>query len=292
MLVVTGASGNHGRLAIRHLRDRVDAARIVAVTRDPAAVADLGVAVRQADFEDRESVVRAFDGAERVLIVSVNSVPAHINAIKAAIKADVGSVVYTSILRAGDPGNPNGLVPDHRDTEQILAAAGIPFTVLRYGMWSEMVPLMLPLRAALESGVLRTNAGAESYVSYVTRSDCAAVGAVVMADGGYEGQYLNVTGPEPVNHPGIAEALAAATGKSVRYERCGDDEARQSLISRLPPEVLAVPHAVEAGLRVTQHMRDGWFDLTTRTVERLTGRPATTLTEFLAADRSLLGESV
>ncbi|WP_168211556.1 hypothetical protein [Actinosynnema sp. ALI-1.44] len=47
-----------------------------------------------------------------------------------------------------------------------------------------------------------------------------------------------------------------------------------------------------SGKQVTQNMRDGWFDITTRAVERLTGRPATTLTEFFADNRSLLGESV
>lgn len=92
-----------------------------------------------------------------------------------------------------------------------------------------------------------------------------------------------------MNHPGIADALSEAAGKPVRYEQCGDDEAREALLSLLPPEVLAFPHAVEAGLRMTRHMRDGWFDLTTRAVERLTGRPATTLTGYFAANRALLG---
>ncbi|MCE7001778.1 NAD(P)H-binding protein [Kibdelosporangium philippinense] len=281
MFVVTGASGNHGRLTIQHLRERVDAAKIVAVTRDPAAVADLGVTVRQGDFTDPGGLVNAFDGAERVLLVSVNSVPSHTNAIDAAIKACVGSVLYTSVLRAGDPANPNALVSDHRDTERILASKDIPFTILRYGMWSEMLPLTLPLQEALDTGVLRTNAGDESYVSYVTRSDCAAVAAVALAAGGFAGQFLNVTGPEPINHPRIAKALTEATGRPIRHERCSDEEARNSLLARLPAEIAAVPHAVDAGLQLTQDIENGWFDITTRTVERLTGRPATTLTEFL-----------
>ncbi|UJB44917.1 NAD(P)H-binding protein [Streptomyces sp. A1-5] len=65
MYVVTGASGRLGRLTLRHLVERVDAAKVVALTRTPDKVADPGVRVRAADFGDRESLTRAFDGAER-----------------------------------------------------------------------------------------------------------------------------------------------------------------------------------------------------------------------------------
>src|SRR5690242_10554628 len=71
MIVVSGASGRLGRRTVEELVQRVDAGRVVALTRRPDAIAGLGVTARFADFDEPESLTRAFDGAERLLIVSV-----------------------------------------------------------------------------------------------------------------------------------------------------------------------------------------------------------------------------
>ncbi|GAA3076564.1 SDR family oxidoreductase [Streptosporangium carneum] len=290
MIVISGASGRLGRLTVRHLSERVDPSRIVALTRTPEKIADLaglGVRVRQASFDDTESLARAIDGAERMLVISTGTlgrrVEQHAGAIDVAVKAGVGHVLYTSMTRAGEPGNPLAILADHRDTERILADSGVPFTVLRNSVYADMLSLSLPLDRAVETGVLAGSSGA-GHVPYVTRSDCAAVAAAVLADGGHEGQFLDVTGPQALDHHGIAAALSQATGRPVRYEPQAEDEARQELVARLPPEVLAkgAEAALESAFRFWGHVQDGWLDVTTHTVERLTGRPGTTLAEFFA----------
>jgi len=68
MIVVTGASGQLGRLVIDSLLARMPAGQIVAAVRNPERVADLaalGVQVRQADYNQPDSLVRAFAGADR-----------------------------------------------------------------------------------------------------------------------------------------------------------------------------------------------------------------------------------
>ncbi|TGT37085.1 NAD(P)H-binding protein, partial [Mesorhizobium sp. M8A.F.Ca.ET.167.01.1.1] len=74
-LLVTGASGQLGRAVINHLLDaqKVPPASIIAATRNPENLADLaarGVTVRAVDFNDGASLEKAFEGADRVLIIS------------------------------------------------------------------------------------------------------------------------------------------------------------------------------------------------------------------------------
>ena len=66
-----------------------------------AAIAARGVHVRRADFADADSVARAFEGATKVLIVSLPlptavAVPQHRVAIDAAVGAGVSRILYTS----------------------------------------------------------------------------------------------------------------------------------------------------------------------------------------------------
>jgi NAD(P)H dehydrogenase (quinone) len=90
VIVVSGASGQLERLIVGHLLQRVDAARVVALSRTPEAVADLKVTARYADFDDPASLAGAFGAAERLLVISMGSFTGmprgHVNAIEAAAK--------------------------------------------------------------------------------------------------------------------------------------------------------------------------------------------------------------
>lgn len=109
MIVVSGASGNLGRRTVQLLIQRIDASRVVALSRTPGQIADLGVETRFADFHDLGSLVRPFDSAERLLIISVGGndrfAPQE-RAVGAAVRAGVGHVIFTSFTRAAEPGNP------------------------------------------------------------------------------------------------------------------------------------------------------------------------------------------
>ncbi|MER5781812.1 NAD(P)H-binding protein [Streptomyces mobaraensis] len=288
MFVVTGASGKLGRLAVQHLIERVDAAKVVALTRTPDRAAGLGVRVRAADFDDPGSLARAFEGAERVLLVSTDAlgrrVAQHAAAIEAAAAAGARQLVYTSLVRAGEPGNPSLLAPEHRETERVLAESGVPFTVLRHNIYPDMLHLLAPLREAVATGVL-SGGGDGDHVAYVTRADCAAVGAAILAEGGHTGQFLEVTGPAAVDRAGVAEALAEATGRPVRYERrTRREEAADPAARGVAPEL------VSAARQFWDDAAAGWMDVTTHVVERVAGRPPVPLAEFFAGCRNeLLG---
>jgi NAD(P)H dehydrogenase (quinone) len=140
---VTGSSGQPGRLAVQELLARgVPATRVVAVVRTPSRVADLadrGVQVREADYVQPQTLDAALDGVDRLLLISSGEagqrVAQHTNVIQAAKTAGTARFAYTSILNADDTTNP--LAGEDQDTEQTLGAAGVPFTLLRNGWYTE-----------------------------------------------------------------------------------------------------------------------------------------------------------
>ena len=181
-LLITGASGNLGRRTAELLLDTegVDAADVVLVTRDPGKLDDLaarGATVRHGDFDDPASLVSAFAGATRVLIVSTDVVGARVAqqqaAIDAAKAAGARLIAYTSIPNPVDD-NPAGVVPDHAATERALVASGVPYTFLRNALYAEYrVP---EAQHAIATGSFQHDTG-DGATAYVSREDCAAAAA-------------------------------------------------------------------------------------------------------------------
>lgn len=106
MIAITGATGQLGRLVIDALLKTVPANQIVAAVRSPEKAADLaalGVQVRRGDYTDAASLVAAFQGVSKLLLISSSEVgqraPQHRAVIDAAKQAGVDNVVQ---LRADD----------------------------------------------------------------------------------------------------------------------------------------------------------------------------------------------
>ncbi|GGL28191.1 NAD(P)H-binding protein [Nocardia jinanensis] len=144
MLVVTGATGQFGRLAVEALLRRgVPAERLAVAVRDTDSAGDLadrGITVRAADYDRPETLAPAFADAEKLLFVSANGpedlrIVQHAAVVEAAARTGVGLVAYTSVVGADT--NPLGLARVHRDTEARLAAAGLPTVLLRNGWYTE-----------------------------------------------------------------------------------------------------------------------------------------------------------
>src|SRR3712207_4684843 len=105
-IVITGASGQFGRATAEAVLERADASDVVLVTRPPDALADLAADLRHGAFDDLTTLPAAFEGGEKLLLISTDRagdrVPQQQAAIDAAAAAGVRSVVYTSFL------NPSG----------------------------------------------------------------------------------------------------------------------------------------------------------------------------------------
>ena len=190
-VIVTGASGQLGRLVIDHLLATVPASEVTAVARDPAKAGDLaarGVTVAVADYNSPESFDGLLRGGDRVLLISGNEmhldrVAQHKAVLGAAVKAGVALFAYTSVL--GLQGGP--VNDDHRATEDAIRASGVPYSLLRNGLYHEMATMNIP--AALERGALVRAAG-DGRLASASRADYAAAAAAVLTSGGHEDTVL------------------------------------------------------------------------------------------------------
>ena len=185
MIVITGATGQLGRLVISHLLKTTPSGQIVAAVRDPAKAADLqalGVHVRQADYNDPASLDTAFAGATKVLLISSNDIgnrtAQHQNVIDAAVRASAALLAYTSVLHADT--SLLGLASEHRETEDAIRASGLTYTLLRNGWYLENYTA--GLKGALEHGAL-SGAASDGKIAAAARDDYAQAAAVVLASG-------------------------------------------------------------------------------------------------------------
>jgi NAD(P)H dehydrogenase (quinone) len=280
-IVVTGATGQLGRLVVESLLDRgVPAAEIVAAGRSTDKIADLadrGVRVRRIDFTDPATLAEAFAGADRVLLVSSSEVgrraEQHRNAIDAAREAGVTLLAYTSIAQAET--TTMLLAAEHQATETYLRESGVPFTLLRNGWYLENYTAQLPV--AREHGAILGSAG-EGRVSAATRADYAAAAAAVLTGEGHEGKAYELGGDHSFTLPELAAEITRQTGTEVAYRDLPVEEYTQVLVGAgLPEQAAAVYADSDRGIA------RGELLVESGDLSRLAGRPTTSLTDGLAA---------
>jgi NAD(P)H dehydrogenase (quinone) len=278
-IVITGATGHLGRLTVEALLDQgVPAGQIIATGRRTETLADLaerGVEVRRADFDDEASLREAFAGAEKLLLVSGSEVGQrarqHGNAINAAKAVGVQFIAYTSILRADT--SSLLLAEEHRATEELLAGAGIPFALLRNGWYIENYTGQLPVY--VEHGI--AGAAGAGKVSAATRADYAQAAAAVLAGEGHDGAVYELGG-EPFTMTELAEVVSAATGRTVTYTDLPVEQYEAVLVGAgLPEPVAAVFADGDRGVATGELLVEG-SDL-----EKLVGRAPTRLADAVAA---------
>lgn len=277
-IVVTGATGHLGRLAVEALLERgVPAADVVATGRRTEALADLaerGVVVRTADYDDAASLEAAFAGADRLLLVSGSEVGQrvrqHGNAVAAARAAGVGFIAYTSIAHADT--STLLLAEEHRATEQLLAEAGVPHALLRNSWYTENYTAQLPVY--LEHGI--TGAAGDGAVSAATRADYAGAAAAVVASDGHAGGVYELGGA-PFTMTELARVVSAATGRTVTYTDLPVEQYQQVLVAAgLPEPVAAVLADGDRGVAAGELLVEG-DDLA-----GLLGRAPTSLADAVA----------
>jgi NAD(P)H dehydrogenase (quinone) len=278
-IVVTGATGQLGRLVVESLLRRgVPAEQITATGRRTETLADFadrGLNVRLADFDDPASLREAFTGADRLLLISGSEVGQrvgqHTNAIRAAKDANVGLIAYTSITRADT--STLLLADEHRATEALLAESGIPHVVLRNGWYTENYTAQLPVY--LEHGI--AGAAGDGRVSAATRADFAEAAAAVLTEDGHAGATYELGG-EAFTMSELADVVSAATGRAVTYTDLPVEQYTQVLVAAgLPRPVAEVYADGDRGVA------DGELFVDTVDLEKLLGRPATPLTDAVAA---------
>ncbi|MEO6040915.1 MAG: SDR family oxidoreductase [Croceibacterium sp.] len=274
---VTGATGKLGRLVLDELLAQTDAGNVVALARDPAALADYaakGVAVRQADYDDPASLKSALAGVDRVLLISGNAVGQrerqHGNVIEAAKASGVQYLAYTSILK-GDTSR-LALAPEHVATEKLVKGSGLSADVLRNGWYNENYTMNLA--PTLESGKLYAATG-EGKLSTASRRDLAAAAAAVLLRG-KGGNTYELAGDQAWTMGEFASELSRQSGQPVEFVNQSEADYTKTLEGAgLPPPIAAMLASTSALSGQGELYDDG------RDLSRLSGRPTTPIQETI-----------
>ncbi|MEV4015288.1 SDR family oxidoreductase [Nonomuraea angiospora] len=277
MIVVTGATGQLGRLVIEELRTRVPAEQIVAAARTPEKGADLGVEVRQADYDRPETVRSALLGATKVLLISgldPNRLQQHSTVVDAAKEAGA-TLVYTSA--PGADTTEALLAADHRATEEYIKASGVTYTILRNNWYNEVYAPSIT--AAPQLGAVHGAAG-DGRVASASRADYAAGAAAVLTGEGHDGKVYELSGDTTWTRADLAAEIAAVTGKEIVYQDLPKDEYAGVLAGAGLPAPFA-----EMMADVDVNIARGWLSHTPGTLRELIGRPTQPIGEYV---RSLL----
>ncbi|MFA6016053.1 MAG: SDR family oxidoreductase [Gallionellaceae bacterium] len=241
MIVVTGATGQLGRLVIASLLKRTTASNIVAAVRNVEKAKDitaLGVQVRQADYSQPASWDAAVKGADKVLLISSSEVgqrtQQHRSVIDAAKRAGVKLLAYTSVLRADT--SVLGLAAEHKETEALLRASGVPFVLLRNGWYTENYAAGIP--TALSLGAVYGCAG-DGRIASATRADYAEAAAVVLTSDNQAGKTYELAGDSAFTLSEFAAEISRQSGKVIGYVNQPEAEYKKALLGAGLPDFLA-----------------------------------------------------
>jgi len=277
---VTGATGHLGALVVEALLERgVPASDVVAVARTPqkaAALADRGVTVREGDYSKPETLATALAGVDVLLLVSGSEVgqrvPQHAAVIEAAKAASVGRIAYTSVTRADT--SALVLAPEHKATEELVRASGLPFTVLRNNWYIENYTGGLADHLS-RGGIV--GAAGDGRIAAATRADFAAAAAAVLTGDGHAGATYELAGT-PFTLKELTAVITDVSGTTVGY----DDVTGAELVAILQGAGLDEGTAGFVAA-LDEGIARGDLDIDSDDLPRLLGRPVTPLADAVRA---------
>lgn len=285
MIAVTGATGQLGRFVINALLKKVPANEIIAAVRHPEKASDLaalGLQVRKADYSQPATLDAAFQGVDKLLLISSSEVgqrvAQHTAVINAAKHAGVKLLAYTSLLHADK--SILGLGEEHRATEALLRESGLPVVLLRNGWYTENYAASIA--PALAHGAFIGAVG-NGRIASAAREDYAQAAAAVLTQEGQAGKVYELAGDDSYTLAEFAAEIARQSGKPVVYQDLSEADFKQALISAGLPEGFASMLAdSDAGAA-----QGGLFD-DSHTLSKLIGRPTTPYAKVIAATLATL----
>jgi uncharacterized protein YbjT (DUF2867 family) len=276
-IFIAGAAGNIGSALIDTLPDK---AEIVAGVHGPEkadALTNKGVEARVFDLADKDSIVAAMAGCDRLFLALplVEKMTRYGRlAVDAAKEAGIGYIVRSSAYGASSDAHWR-LGREHGMVDQFVEDSGIPFTVLRPNTFMQNFSTILA--PSIKAGVIALPE--EAYkVSYIDVRDIAACAARLFNDNeGYTDGFYALTGPRGLTLADVAETIAAAAGIEVRYTPVEEESFIEELDKSGMPEwnrnmLVSLSRVVKLGM----------MGNVTQAVEYLTGTPARTFTDFAA----------
>lgn len=185
-----------------------------------------GVQVRAANYDYPAQMVQAFEGADRILIISgvligPKRVNQHKNVINSAIKAGIKHITYVSFLGASDPRYSHVYVtPDHTATEaylnEVCPLAGVDFNIMRNNLYMENYLTTSVMLALISNNKWYTTAG-EGRATFIAKDDSALAATALLLGAGEKNKAYNITGKESISQRDICKIVSNVSGINIEY---------------------------------------------------------------------------
>ena len=294
-ILVTGAAGQLGavgRTVCGLLLDRGLPVRAMVRREDEraAALRAAGAEVVVGDLLEPGDVDRVVSGCRRVFFgmsVSAGYLEATVTMAVVAREVGVDAVVNMSQMTVSQMSIQNttssGQQRQHWLSEQALAWSGLPVVTIRPTMFLESF-FQLAAPTVRARGRIEVPFG-RGKTSPVAAADVARVVAAVLADPGpHLGRIYELTGPRSQDMHGVAREFSDALNREVTYSDIPAEDWERELKKLGLPEHLT-RHLVTMG----ELHRAGRYDRLADGVERVTGRPAISVREFVSLNADDFG---
>lgn len=291
-LMVTGAAGKLGRSVVSRLLEEfgIAPADLVVGTREPGKLADLaarGVTVKALDFSKPETLVPAFTGVDRLLIVSTdaigNRLAGHKAAVAAAKEAGVKGIVYTSAPNPHGANHPLFFAGEHAGTETAIFDSGLPYRILRNHWYHENLFMSLPA-VLKQGGTWYTSEKPGTKVTSVAHEDCARAAAAALTRPWSDDKTIyDITSDEALTKEEIASLASKILGTPINVVRLSSDALASGMKAAGVPEFV-----IQLTLSMDATNSAGLLAKTSTAVEELTGRKPRTFASFFETNKAAL----
>ena len=286
-LLLNGVDGNFGGKSAGILLEKYPHEDLIFTAPREKALEkykEMGIETRVADFNNAETLVETFKGADTVVLISMPFVgpkrrAAHKTAIDAAVRAGVKKLVYTSIVGAGEKDINTYEVNDHVWTENYIKEQPIHYLILRDSQYAEAMVSSFVEAYERTNGVLANNMG-EGKMAFISRDDCATAAAYAAMSEDID-KVLNINGAELLTIADFLEIASEVTGKKVVYKYITDDEMYAYFdsigVPRTTEEMWAdtaknFPFCSDGMVTFGKAIRQNQMSVYTNDFEKLTGR--------------------
>ena len=285
-IVINGVDGNFGSLVAKYALELMNKEDLVFTAPKEESLKEYkeqGIQTAIANFNDPEGLVKVFENADKVLLISMPFVgekrrQAHKNAVDACVKANVKQIIYTSLVNADDETNPSVEKKDHIYTENYIKEVGLDYQFMRNSQYAEA--MVTNYFTYVKMGTPLTNSQGDGLMAYISRKDCAkALAYALHRSNEFHQKVWNINGLELMTISTFCAIGDVSTGNHVPFVNVTDEENYQIWDAMGVPRTTdgvfqkdsEAPFSSDGMVTFAQAIREGKMDIHTKDFTILTG---------------------